>query len=129
VRYRRTVGQTYPDGTKEVADLLDELGVDPAMGRDAVRKMLRGMGHKVRNGTLSAAIRWRKEARMYLSPTQNPRFGDRQNGTVGDMPSDLGGQVVGTGGDRSTGSVGTGGCVVDTPVPKPVPVDPNDELI
>src|SRR4029077_7790769 len=136
VRYRRTVGQTYPDGTKEVADLLDELGVDPEMSRRSVRQLLRSMADEtgdharfqVRNATLGAALRWRKEARMRLGTTPNRGPGTRNRGPETHMPSDQGGPLLGTTGTRGVGYVGTAGGVVDTPVPNPAPVDPNDVL-
>jgi hypothetical protein len=125
LRYRYTAGQPYPEGTKEVAELLDELGVDPTLGRDAVRKMLRRLAavegdeqrYRVRNGTLSAAIRWRKEVRMHLSPALKPTFGDQHRGQVDATPSDQGGQVAGTAGTGDETWMGTAGGVVDTPGP------------
>lgn len=140
LRYRRVVGAAYPDGTKDVADLLDELGVDPALGRDKVRKMLRQAAEEapdrtrfqVRNETLSAAIRWRKEAGMRLGTGKNAILGTPPTGRVEPVAPEQAGQVQGTVGTGHLTSVGDGGGVVDTPVPNVAPrpyVDPNDELI
>lgn len=52
----------YPEGTSELAELLDELKVPLDWGRDRARDALADAGHKVRNERLAAAIKWRKAA-------------------------------------------------------------------
>lgn len=134
LHYRRALGQAYPDGTKELADLLDELGADPALGRDKVRRLLRQMAEqavdparfKVRNATLSAAIRWRKEAGMGLGTGKKRGFGTSDPGQVDPMACDQVGPSVGTTGTRGPTCWGDGGGVVDTPVPH-VPSGDDDE--
>lgn len=136
VRYRRPVGDTYPDGTKEVADLLDEMGVDPTFGRDKVRRLLRQVAEeapdpdrlKVRNVLLGAAIRWRKEARKRLGTGQNPPIGDENLGQTEPIASDQGGQVTGTVGTGTPGCGDGVGVCGNTPRPQPGPVDPNDVI-
>ena len=149
IRYRRSLGETYPTRTA-VAALLDELGIDPTVGRGKVRQTLRRAAteagdprrYRVRNDALSAAIRWRKHAQM--GGTRLPRReteshavrpGTGQNGPLGDsasgqveaQPCDQAGQVGGTSGTHDLASVGDGGGVVDTPVPNAA-ADPNDVL-
>lgn len=55
------VPATWPEGTKRLARVLDELEVDPELGRPSVRKILKEHGETARNATLSAAIRYRRE--------------------------------------------------------------------
>jgi hypothetical protein len=54
----RTTGSTWPDGTTEIAALLDDLGIPLDHGRDRVRRQLGE--RQVRNVALAAAIRYRK---------------------------------------------------------------------
>ena len=139
IRYRRAISAAYPDGTKDVADLLDELGVDPTLGRDKVRKVLRQAAEQapdktrfqVRNETLSAAIRWRKEAGMRLGTGKMDDLGTPTTGRVEQVAAEQVGQAQGTVGTGLLTSVGDGGGVVDTPVPNVAPepyVDPNTVL-
>ena len=143
VHYRRALGAVHPDGTKEFAELLDELGIDPEATKRAVRSTLRRLAaeagdrqrYKVRDTTLVAAIRWRKEARKGSGTT----FGRVPARTSGTKPDPEGHQAPDQGEPvwvprepGSGASLGTGGGVVDTPVPNAVPsqqVDPNDVLI
>jgi hypothetical protein len=137
------VGAAYPDGTKEVAELLDELGVADDMGRDKVRLRLRSEieraqaegvdpdRYRVRNATLSAAIRWRKEAGMRLGTGKNAHLGTPVSGPMGPAPVEQVGQLPGTAGTGGLTCWGDGGGVVDTPVPHvpPEPVgDPADRI-
>lgn len=52
---------TWPEGTKRLANLLDELEIDPELGRPAVRKILAEKGETATNSLLSAAIRYRRD--------------------------------------------------------------------
>jgi hypothetical protein len=52
---------TWPEGTERLAQLLDELAVDPELGRPAVRQALKEHGETARNETLSAAIKYRRD--------------------------------------------------------------------
>ena len=138
IHYRRALGAVYPDGTVEVAALLDELGIDVDLGRPKVRQILRGLAadtgdprrYKVRNATLGAAIKWRqsrpKSSGTGLGPIPGSNRG-RTEGTSGTTHSDLGGHVTGTAGTTVCATLGTAGGVVDTPVPK-CGADPNDVL-
>ena len=54
----RTTESAWPDGTTEIAALLDELGIPLDHGRDRVRRQLGD--RQVRNAALAAAIRYRK---------------------------------------------------------------------
>ena len=133
LHYRRALGHAYPDGTTEFANLLDELGVDPWLGKRTVREFLRDAAEKaeanggdprrfkVRDITLVAAIRWRREARIRSGTAQNGHFGPVVPHRVGPTPSDQGEPPSGTTGTGVGGSVGTTGGVVDTPVPNPAP--------
>jgi hypothetical protein len=134
LRYRRAVGAAYPDGTKEVAELLAELGVPDDMGRDKVRLRLRSEieqaeargvdpdRYRVRNATLSAAIRWRKEARMRLGTGKNAHLGTPMSGPTGPVAPEQVGQVpgtAGTGGLTCWGAGGGGGRPPPPPPPSP----------
>jgi hypothetical protein len=57
---------TWPDGTERLAKILDELEVDPDLGRPAVRQILKDSGETARNETLSAAIKYRRETTHQL---------------------------------------------------------------
>lgn len=100
---------TWPAGTDEAAEILDELGVPLDFGRPKAARMVRDAGRQIRNGVLSAALKYRRQRLENLSPS---RLGEKQAETGGtaertgrDTPtepqvSDTG-QVSGTGGDRS----------------------------
>lgn len=70
VRYVRVV-ETWPSGTKDLADQLDRLGVPANCGRPAARKILTAAQVRAPNATLSAALRWRRE----LSEDEKPVHG------------------------------------------------------
>lgn len=64
--------RSWPAGTKELAALLDQLGVPVEAGRDKARTALRAAGHRVRDTVLSAAIKHRKtcSAQVALEPRE-----------------------------------------------------------
>lgn len=55
------VPATWPDGTKRLAGVLDDLGIDPELGRPTVRQILKEHGETAKNSLLSAAIKYRRE--------------------------------------------------------------------
>jgi hypothetical protein len=119
LHYRQSAGHTYPDGTKELADLLDELDVDPGLGRDPVREILRAKGLKAGNKLLSEAIKWRKQARLRFWTGENPVVPaepDGQPDSSWTEAPDQGGQGPGQGWTEGGGSEWTAGGVVTPPV-------------
>jgi hypothetical protein len=58
----RLVSGSYPAGTKEVADTLDELGVPVDASRRNASKALSDAGRGARAAVVGAAIKWRREA-------------------------------------------------------------------
>ena len=126
VRYRRHGGTVWPDGTKRVVALLDELGVPLDMGRPSVRRVLREAAerdgdtehYRVRNDVLGAAMKWRRRENIRLEITvlepgtalAKPLVDGRDSSNdvpSGTVPGDSspksplpGGTVAGTAGDR-----------------------------
>ncbi len=129
------VDETWPEGTFEVAALLDGLGVPLNLGRDKARQRLAEHGQKVRNETLSAALRYRRWLAEREPPNLSPSRGDRSPteplpespGQVDQNPvADAVGTDAGTGGDRWSGTLG------DRSVPlygdSPAPSSPDTAL-
>lgn len=59
-----TQPRAWPAGTKELADLLDSLGVAPELGERVAGATLRASGHQASQNVLRAAIRYRRERGM-----------------------------------------------------------------
>jgi hypothetical protein len=59
-------GPSYPAGTKEVADTLDELGVPLTATRRVASDALKSAGNGARTLVVSAALKWRREASSTL---------------------------------------------------------------
>lgn len=59
---------SWPTGTVELASVLDALGIDPDLGRRAVRDQLVATGRKVNNEVLGAATRYRRSQAQTLPP-------------------------------------------------------------
>jgi hypothetical protein len=53
-------GESWPTGTKEAAQRLDELGVELELGWKKAGAVLREAGHRVSNEVLRAAVKYRK---------------------------------------------------------------------
>lgn len=85
------VPATWPEGTKRLAKVLDDMGVDPALGRPAVRKLLIEVGETAKNANLSAAIRYRREYHYQLEIVSNQERG-QQKGQVHETPGQERGQ-------------------------------------
>ncbi|HVM10336.1 MAG TPA: AAA family ATPase [Acidimicrobiales bacterium] len=69
--YKR-VAAGWPAGTKEVAELLDKVGVPLDAGERPAGKALREAGHKATQALIRAAIRWRRESAT--TPEQEADF-------------------------------------------------------
>jgi len=54
--------ETWPEGTTEVAFLLDALEVDPNASRRVAGQALREAGEKARNNVIGAAQKWRRQS-------------------------------------------------------------------
>lgn len=142
-RYRRAgAGRVWPAGTTDAAKILDELGVDPMLGRDNVRARLKAAAvgapdpsrYQFRNDVLGAAIAWRRynpvETLVFRPSETCPRAGTGDEGGTAagtsEADSDLPG---GTGiGDRCgqvdrVGRTGGGGVGIHPPSALP----PDDE--
>lgn len=59
-----TQPRAWPAGTKDLADLLDRLGVAPELGERVAGATLRASGHQASQDVLRAAIRYRRERGM-----------------------------------------------------------------
>lgn len=67
--YRLLVGAAgYPAGTGSLADLLDDLDIPVEWGRKRAARVLRDKGHKARNESIAAAVRYRQERALKVSP-------------------------------------------------------------
>lgn len=125
VRFEQALG-SWPEGTKEVADLLDALDVPLDAGRRPAAQALREAGHRYRNDTVSAGVRWRRQrgdqARDHLRDhpaaterdhprDQQPDFPSHRDGTASGTSRDHPPQPNGTTGSppRGTGVPGRGG--------------------
>lgn len=93
-----TYGQvpaTWPEGTKRLAAVLDELEIDPELGRPSVRKILKEHGETAKNALLSAAIKYRREYHYQLvfAPGQDKEgVRGQQKGQVAKSPGQERGQ-------------------------------------
>jgi hypothetical protein len=61
ITYGLTTTRTYPDGTAEVAELLDGLGLGVDVSARTAITALRGAGHKARNDRVRAAVQMRRQ--------------------------------------------------------------------
>ena len=59
ITYRHTM-TAWPDGTTQLVEQMDRLGVDPKLGRGKARIALAEAGIKTRDTTLAAALRYRR---------------------------------------------------------------------
>ena len=129
LRHERAA-HTWPAGTVELAQILDDLAVPRAYGARRVRTVLREDGNKVRNELIAAAIRYRKnEAETCPQVVGTPSAsgtgtpdGDTLQRRFGDTYADTWGHPAGDTGDQGVPLTG------DTcPVPTLTPVAANDE--
>ena len=61
ITYALTTTRTFPDGTAEVAALLDDLGLDVDVSARTAITALREAGHKARNDRVRAAVQMRRQ--------------------------------------------------------------------
>jgi KaiC/GvpD/RAD55 family RecA-like ATPase len=61
ITYQLTTNRTYPDGTAEVAALLDDLNIDIDVSARTAITALREAGHKARNDRVRAAVQMRRQ--------------------------------------------------------------------
>lgn len=61
ITYQLTTNRTYPDGTAEVAALLDQLGLAVDVSARTAITTLREAGHKARNDRVRAAVQMRRQ--------------------------------------------------------------------
>jgi hypothetical protein len=54
--------QTWPDGTRQDADLLDTLNLPDNAGFNATKQAVREAGHKMRDSRIRTALKFRKQA-------------------------------------------------------------------
>ena len=54
--------QTWPDGTRQDADLLNQLNLPHNIGFNNAKKAIRDAGHKMRDARIRTAIKFRKQA-------------------------------------------------------------------
>ena len=85
------VPATWPEGTKRLARVLDDLGIDPELGRPTVRRILKEHGETAKNSLLSAAIKYRREYHHQLVILPEQDRGQRK-GQVGETPGQRDGQ-------------------------------------
>jgi KaiC/GvpD/RAD55 family RecA-like ATPase len=85
------VPATWPEGTKRLAKLLDDLGIDPELGRPSVRAILKEQGETAKNSLLSAAIKYRREYhhQLVILPEQDR---GQHKGQVSKSPGQRDGQ-------------------------------------
>jgi archaellum biogenesis ATPase FlaH len=86
------VPATWPEGTKRLAALLDELEIDPQLGRPAVRQILKEHGETAKNSLLSAAIKYRKEYHHQLVIVPDMDSRGQRRGQVPKTPGQKRGQ-------------------------------------
>jgi hypothetical protein len=90
-RFRLTNGKAWPTGTKHVADILDELGIERDAGRPTIRARLKEAmegasdpsRYRFQNKVLAAGIAWRKAAKSvdkYVS--EAAASADRHRGDI-----------------------------------------------
>lgn len=127
----------YPDGTKEVAALMDKLGLPVDTTKRQASLALREAGQGRRNALIVAAIAWRKaEQPAFVGLVSTPKVvpGTTPTGTPGtntgdhynEKCSEQVGDQLGTTGDQPLGQVGTTGGVGTTPR-SPAPADDPDD--
>jgi hypothetical protein len=61
ITYELTTTRTFPDGTADVAALLDDLGLDVDVSARTAITALREAGHKARNDRVRAAVQMRRQ--------------------------------------------------------------------
>jgi hypothetical protein len=99
ITYGLTTTRTYPDGTAEVAELLDGLGLGVDVSARTAITALRAAGHKARNDRVRAAVQMRRQRlddpfQTLPQPVDNPV--DNSGRGAGARPSeDNTGAVVG----------------------------------
>lgn len=108
-----TAAFTWPNGTTEAARLLDSLGLaTDCMNRDA-RTALKDAGQKMRNGTLAAALRYRRQMSEKDAGNSSGNAGNEHN----DVPPSDANQ---RGTDRGTaGEQGEQDLAIDGQTPNP----------
>jgi hypothetical protein len=128
-RYTISDTGTYPEGTRELVADIDALGLPHDAGRPTIRKALKEAGIAVRNGPLSAAVRWRKEAGTASGTGTYPQARDSTRGNGDGDTSDLQGQTQGQQGTATPDNRDTtpdpykgSGC------PSPPQNDPNEPI-
>lgn len=77
ITYQLTTNRTYPDGTAEVAALLDQLGLAVDVSARTAITTLREAGHKARNDRVRAAVQMRRQRlddpfQTLHKPAENP---------------------------------------------------------
>ena len=77
ITYQLTTNRTYPDGTAEVAALLDQLGLAVDVSARTAITTLREAGHKARNDRVRAAVQMRRQRlddpfQTLNKPVENP---------------------------------------------------------
>lgn len=79
------VNTAWPAGTEAIIALLDELGVDPAVGRPAARKAIKAAGVTgVRDTALATAIRYRRVQAGELFPKSGTAHRNDAGNSSGD---------------------------------------------
>ena len=81
------VPATWPEGTKRLAKVLDDLGIDPSLGRPTVRQILKDHGESAQNSLLSAAIKYRREYhhQLVILPGPDDRGQRKPNPQVSEL--------------------------------------------
>ncbi len=116
-----TTQESWPEGTGELADVMDGLGIPLDHGRPRVQAALKAAGHGARNELITAAIRFRKQAAG--TPETVPGTGAQRlaGDSSGDSPVSESGDSAGTGRDSTPAAIGDrgGALLKSAPVPAP----------
>jgi hypothetical protein len=104
-RHELLAGESFPEGTRDLAERLDAMGIPLDWGGNRVRKALRDAGHKARTDVVAAAIRYRKpvpgRAGTGFRDAPGTGIGDRSKTRFGDRVGDRSGQGFAVDGDSS----------------------------
>jgi hypothetical protein len=94
-RFELVKDEVYPDGTKELAELMDRLGLDLYVSQRQAQAAIRASGESHRNDKIRAAVRWRKAAEPVFGGAENGR-GTRRGTLYPQGPGHASGHTEGT---------------------------------
>jgi hypothetical protein len=144
LEYALTAGDTYPDGTKAVAEALAELGVPVDATTRVAEKALRSAGRGARNELIRAAVRWRKaelppfvdgpetvgaQGGAHVPAEPVGAASGRTNDETVNPQVDADGRKVGRTGAQPRRTYGAQPVLISTGAPSAPPVEPTPEPI